>query len=185
MAELEKKNLDTSWKSPFSKSIQPTPPKPEKAKRSIPIIPVAVGAGVAIAALIWLFTGSDDSEPGASAPSTSASKVADTCAGNAEDCWLAAAQAGDPAAQFRLAMAYAAGEGITDDLLKASEWYGKALAQNYPDAQFYMGEIYYNGRGVPKDDQLAQEWYSKAAAQGHKVAKQRLDQIAKESGAAS
>jgi TPR repeat protein len=173
MADFEKKPFNSTWNSPISKAGKMGGPK-FGGKR----LAAAAGAAVAAIALIaWLFSGGG--EEGESPPGQ-ATAAASICAEGAAACYLEAAQAGDPSAQFELAQAYAIGDGAAQDLTQASQWYAKALEANFPEAQYFMGEIYYKGQGVAQDLALAEQWYSKAAAQGHKGAKERLDQMAKE-----
>jgi hypothetical protein len=74
---------------------------------------------------------------------------------------------GDSDAQIKLAMAYATGEGATEDDAQAFEWIHKAAEQGNSEAQFVLGLIYDMGKGVSEDDAQAAEWYRKAAEQGH------------------
>ena len=180
MAALEKKPFNTSWNSSISKSGRMGGSKFGRNKLILAAVAVVVVAGL----VLWLSGGGDtegETAGGAAPKPTQASQA--LCDKGAKECYLAAAEGGDPSSQFKLAMAYATGDGIVQDLTEASKWYAKAVEANFPDAQYYMGEIYYHGRGVPKDFAQAGEWYSKASAQGHKGAKERLGQIAKETGA--
>lgn len=69
---------------------------------------------------------------------------------------------------------YRKGEGVAEDLAKASEWIQKAAEQGYAEAQFELGVRYYNGEGVPKDLVKAIEWFQKAAKQGYAEAQFNL-----------
>src|ERR1700749_3105943 len=72
------------------------------------------------------------------------------------------AQAGDPAAQFRLGVEYAIGTRIPLDLAQAAHWYVKAGERGHASAQFNLGVAYHNGLGVKKSDAESLRWYRKA-----------------------
>lgn len=85
-----------------------------------------------------------------------------------------AAKKGDPAAQMALGRAYARGDIVLKNNVKAVSWYQKAADQGYADGQLAMGDAYYHGRGVLQDDQQSTFWYQKAAAQNNAEAETRL-----------
>ena len=92
------------------------------------------------------------------------------------------AKAGDPIAQYGLAVMYANGEGVPKNSEKAIEWYRIAANQRIDvriaiTSQYYMGEMYFSGVGVPKDLDKALEWYTKAAKQGHSQAQFTLAEL--------
>ena len=66
----------------------------------------------------------------------------------AVECYLQAAAVGHAEAQYMLGLCYRYGWGVSQDLRKAREWFGKA-----------------------------REWYEKAAAQGHSLARERLAEM--------
>lgn len=76
------------------------------------------------------------------------------------------ANQGNAIAQHNLGVAYANGEGVSQDYTKAVEWYKKAASQGYTSSQFNLGNAYYNGTGVRQDYVQARQWYEKAANQG-------------------
>jgi TPR repeat protein len=76
--------------------------------------------------------------------------------------------------QQKLALCYWRGRGVTQDYVKAVEWYTKAAAQGSASAQLKLGECYEDGRGVTQDYVKAVEWYAKAVAQGHAQAQFNL-----------
>lgn len=78
-----------------------------------------------------------------------------------------AAEAGDPAAQYKLGKSYARGGVLKRDQKLAFEWNRKAAEQGYADAQFDLGANYDQGYMVPRDPAQALEWFRKAADQGH------------------
>ena len=56
------------------------------------------------------------------------------------------------------------GEGITRNLAKAVEWFGKAADAGHPTAQLNFGTMYSKGDGVPKDLVQAYKWANLAAS---------------------
>ena len=62
-----------------------------------------------------------------------------------------AANAGNPAAQYNLALLYLSGRGREPDETKAAEWMQKAALAGNPQAQYDLGALYQFGRGVPID----------------------------------
>jgi len=79
---------------------------------------------------------------------------------------MKAAEAGDAAAQSKLASAYERGEGVEKDDVQAAQWYSKSAAQGNSRAQFSLGWIYATGRGLPKNEAEAARWYRLAAQSG-------------------
>jgi hypothetical protein len=86
----------------------------------------------------------------------------------------AAAQNGDPEAQFLLGVRYAKGQGVPKDTVEAAEWYRKAAEQNLAAAQYALGYCYAYGQGVEKDAAEAVKWFRKAAVQNHAAAQYNL-----------
>lgn len=43
---------------------------------------------------------------------------------------------------------YEHADGVSQDSVKAVEWYRKAANQGYSDAQYNFGWMYHNGKGV-------------------------------------
>jgi len=86
----------------------------------------------------------------------------------------AQAEQGDAAAQAALGAAYASGNGLPLDYVKALEWFRQAAAQGHPEAEFNMGVFCETGQGVPHDDAQAAVWYEKAAERGHLAAQYSL-----------
>ncbi|HVO82841.1 MAG TPA: trypsin-like peptidase domain-containing protein [Syntrophobacteria bacterium] len=81
--------------------------------------------------------------------------------------WLKDAEAGNPEAEFNLALVYLQGDGIPRDAAKAAAWLEKSALQGYAQAQFRLARMYARGEGVPTDPAKAVEWMEKAAGQGH------------------
>lgn len=85
-----------------------------------------------------------------------------------------AAEAGDPAAQTQLGLAYRNGKGVPQDLQEAVKWYTLAADKNYAEAQAYLGFMYMTGRGVRRNDVEAAKWHRKAAEQGNSLGQYNL-----------
>src|ERR1017187_384117 len=62
------------------------------------------------------------------------------------------AEKGDAEAQYGLGLAYARGEGVTNNEAEATKWFRKAAEQNNADAQFTLGSYYAFGEGMAKDE---------------------------------
>jgi TPR repeat protein len=76
------------------------------------------------------------------------------------------ADRGDAISMFNLGLLYADGQGVTQDYVRAREWYEKAAEKGFPRAMGNLGLLYQNGLGVAQDYAKAREWYEKAAAKG-------------------
>ena len=86
----------------------------------------------------------------------------------------AAAQAGDAAAQLRLAKMYYLGEGLPQDLDEAYSWARKSAGQDVVHAQVLVAVMYSKGQGVDQDAGEAAYWYEKAAKEGDAAAQYTL-----------
>jgi uncharacterized protein len=84
------------------------------------------------------------------------------------------AEQGLASAQFKLAIMYATGEGVTKDAGEAVKWFRKAAEQGLAGAQSSLGFMYATGEGVRKDAGEAVKWYRKAAEQGEASAQYNL-----------
>ena len=72
----------------------------------------------------------------------------------------------NPATQFKLAMMYSRGKGVTQDPVEALKRVRKSADAGYSTAQALLGMMYENGdEGVAKDLAEATKWYRKAADQ--------------------
>ena len=69
-----------------------------------------------------------------------------------------------------LGMCYRSGWGVSQDYIKAGEWYEKAADAGDDDAMRELGVLYANGQGVAQDYAKAREWYEKAADKGDAAA---------------
>ena len=71
---------------------------------------------------------------------------------------------------------YGDGDGVPQDVVKAEEWFTKAVEQAENDngyalhLKLKLGERFFLGKGVLQDHRKAAEWTRKAAEQGHVVA---------------
>ncbi|MBI3551703.1 MAG: protein kinase [Elusimicrobia bacterium] len=87
---------------------------------------------------------------------------------------LAAARAGNAAAQKRLGSAYKNGLGVQQDFNQAVFWYRKSAAQGDAEAQNSLGDLYQNEAQDTPNLPEALKWYLKAAAQGNVDAQDSL-----------
>jgi len=78
----------------------------------------------------------------------------------------AAAESGDPEAQFALGLDYSAEPGPRQDLSLAAHWYRKAADQDHPLAQFNLGIMLGSGQGMAQDEAAAVKWIRKSAEGG-------------------
>jgi TPR repeat protein len=88
--------------------------------------------------------------------------------------WRPTAQAGDPAAQYRLGVMYAEGKGVAPNDAEAALWFERAAEQGEPMAQYNLGASYAEGTGVRKDMAAAAKWFRRAADQGVSLAQLNL-----------
>ena len=87
------------------------------------------------------------------------------------------AELGNADAQYKLALSYDDGQGVTQDKVLAVKWYRKAADQGYAKAQCDLGYMYQFGEGVAQDKVEAVKWYCEAADQGNKTAEIRLNEL--------
>ncbi|MEX2249247.1 MAG: peptidoglycan-binding protein [Parvibaculum sp.] len=87
---------------------------------------------------------------------------------------MEAATRGDAAAQYELGKRFADGEGVTQDMSKAAEWFERAADQGLAIAQYRLATQYEKGRGVTQDDAKARVLYEKAATSGNVKAMHNL-----------
>jgi TPR repeat protein len=71
-------------------------------------------------------------------------------------------------------LSYDKGKGVTEDDVKAVEWYRKSAAQNFAKALYQLGKCYKDGEGVAKDEKKAVELFLKAAKQDNADAQYQL-----------
>jgi TPR repeat protein len=90
----------------------------------------------------------------------------------------AAAQKGNPEAQYTLGFMYRDGRGTRRDDSKAMAWYRKAAEQGYAPAEYNLGLMYAQGDGTKADPAAAQRWFRRAADHGSVEARVKLGEIA-------
>jgi TPR repeat protein len=88
-----------------------------------------------------------------------------------------AALHGNLKAMHNLAIAYAQGEGVSEDDKRAAAWFGRAAAQGYIDSQFDLAVLFERGQGVSQNRIAALKWYLIAAAHGDGPAAARAVQL--------
>ncbi|HEY5604658.1 MAG TPA: tetratricopeptide repeat protein [Gammaproteobacteria bacterium] len=76
---------------------------------------------------------------------------------------LPKAEAGDVEAQYDIAIMYEKGNGVSKDMEKAFEWFGKAAKQGNDKAAFKVGYSFLRGEGVAQDYDKALTWLTTAA----------------------
>lgn len=81
---------------------------------------------------------------------------------------------GDAEAQYHLARALLAGNGVAKDPVRALEWMRKAAAQGHADATGGVGYFFAKGVGIPEDDSEAVSWFRKGADLGSAKAQLNL-----------
>jgi localization factor PodJL len=85
-----------------------------------------------------------------------------------------AAQRGDVAAAYEIAVRFADGRGVAANLPEAARWFERAAQTGLAQAQFRLGSLYEKGQGVKKDLGKARQNYLAAAAQGNGKAMHNL-----------
>ncbi len=95
-----------------------------------------------------------------------------------------AAAAGDPNAEFEVALRLVEGRGVAKDPHAAAQWFEQAAVRDLPIAQYRLAALYEKGVGVARDLQLAMSWYAKAATAGNARAMHNLAVMNAEAAAA-
>ncbi|HHH51339.1 MAG TPA: sel1 repeat family protein, partial [Campylobacterales bacterium] len=70
-----------------------------------------------------------------------------------------AAKAGNPKAQFDLAVMYARGRYVSKNEKEAFNWFHKSARNGFVEAKYYMGISFEHGRGVKPNKYLARYWF--------------------------
>jgi localization factor PodJL len=86
----------------------------------------------------------------------------------------AAALAGNPAAEYEVAVRYAEGRGITQNFAEAARWFERAANRGLAPAQYRLGSLLEKGQGVKKDADAARRLYIAAAEKGNAKAMHNL-----------
>ena len=79
------------------------------------------------------------------------------------DEWIPLAEAGDPRAQYQVALMYYRGEGLPQDYDKAALWYRRAAERGDVDAQLNLGLMHAQGLGAKQSFYEAFKWFELAA----------------------
>ncbi len=85
-----------------------------------------------------------------------------------------AAQAGDAAAAYEIAMRFVEGRGVPANLEEAARWYERAASKGLAPAQFRYASMLEKGQGVRKDLAAARKLYVAAAGKGNAKAMHNL-----------
>jgi localization factor PodJL len=93
-----------------------------------------------------------------------------------------AVAAGQPAAQYELAMRLFEGRGLPKDQPAAAVWFERAASLGLAPAQYRLGSMYEKGIGVTRDPDAAKRWYLKAAQGGNARAAHNLAVMSAEPG---
>ncbi len=116
------------------------------------------------------------SVPRGTAPSSSASSSPSSSPSSAASTGQQArADAGDPAAQFNVAIALMSAEPANP--AEAATWFREAAINGLAVAQFNLGVLYEQGLGTAKDDTRALLWYHSAAEQNFAPAQHNLGRL--------
>lgn len=141
------------------------------------------GAGVkkdTIAAERWLLQARENGVPEAAlalgdmavrTPTTRDKAANDRILKSALSWYDAAAHAGVPSGQFKLANAYLAGSGVPRDPAQAQIWYRRAAQQGLPEAQQALGVMLLTGTAGTTDPVEAFKWLFLAESGGHPEAR--------------
>ena len=93
-----------------------------------------------------------------------------------------AAAAGQPNAQYELALRLFEGRGLPKDQPAAARWFERAASLGLAPAQYRLGLMYERGIGVTRDPAAAKRWYVKAAEAGNTRAAHNLAVMSAEPG---
>ncbi len=77
-------------------------------------------------------------------------------------------------AEYEQGLAYAFGDGVSQNDRTAFNLFYAAAEKGYALAQYKVGVAFAYGEGVRQDPKLAAEWYLKAAEQGYTIAQRNL-----------
>ncbi|MBS1875915.1 MAG: sel1 repeat family protein [Acidobacteria bacterium] len=93
--------------------------------------------------------------------------------------WEPLAEAGDPPAQFNLALLFYDGRGAPQDYEAAFHWFSRAANQGYVKAERNLGAMYAEGRGAVRDYIKAYKWFALCSAAGNDACTAQRDLAAK------
>jgi localization factor PodJL len=86
----------------------------------------------------------------------------------------AAALKGEAAAQYEVALRFAEGRGVPQNLSGAAEWFERAAKKGLAPAQFRLAGLFEKGLGVTKNLDTARRYYIAAGEAGHAKALHNL-----------
>ncbi len=85
-----------------------------------------------------------------------------------------AAASGNPSAEFAVAVRFADGTGIEQNLEEAVRWYQRSASHGFAQSQYRLATLYERGLGVKQDNARAKIWYQRAAENGNVKAMHNL-----------
>jgi len=88
-----------------------------------------------------------------------------------------AAEGGNRAAMHNLGIAYADGQGGTENAAMAAQWFRRAADLGLVDSQYNLGVLYEQGRGVGQNAAEAYKWYLIAARSGDEQARKNAGRV--------
>lgn len=114
-------------------------------------------------ALLWLGSANVTADPYVNAVDSAIDENYSTAFAH----WMPLAKAGDPRAQFNVALMYHGGLHVGFDESAALQWYRRAAENGVTEAQEYLVVGYQEGWfGLPIDQQRAKYWQQKVEASG-------------------
>ena len=93
---------------------------------------------------------------------------------DAFNCYLLAAEAGDPVGLRKMGNMYKNGIGCIQSNSEAAKWYYKSALKGDKFAQYNLGFCYWDGDGVEKNRIEAVKWFRRSAEQGNQDAQEFL-----------
>ena len=135
---------------------------------------IGVAALVSLLLCVGLFLGRNFLANNASAEPKSDGVTKRVQAGTVLAKTTALADAGNPRAQARLALAYLRGQGSAGDANAALLWANSAAKAGDPVAQYLLGVLYQQGDRVKADPGQAFAWFERSAGKGNLKAMHNL-----------
>lgn len=93
--------------------------------------------------------------------------------------YIKSAIKGNPEAQYKLAMCYYNGDGVTQEYILAIKWLKLASEQDHAMSQKTLGYCYFRGNGVKQDYPQAYMWSKLAVGNGLAVANSMIVKLSK------
>ena len=128
---------------------------------------IGLAAGALMAALLWAAPAAADAALGWEAYDNGDYALA-------LQLFQPLAEAGDPDAQYGMALLLSDGLGIAQDRAAAVEWLEQSAVQGHDQAMVNLGFHIDLGLGHPRDMDLAEHWYAQAAELGNLMARNNL-----------